>query len=192
MFIGHFGAGFYFKKAAPALSLGLIFLAVQFLDLLWPTLVLLNVEHVSINTGKGSVVPLTFTDYPYSHSMVMAMVWAFLFAIIYWLIKRKAGTAFILGIAVFSHWVLDLIVHLPDLPIYPGGSIKLGFGLWNYPVLTALLEGGIFLGGLFYYLRNTRARNTTGTVLIWVIVLLLIIFHLGNIFSPPPPSAKIS
>jgi hypothetical protein len=190
MFIGHYGAGLSFKKAAPALSLGLLFLAVQFLDLLWPTLVLLNIEHVQINTDKSYPVPLIFTDYPYSHSLLMALVWSALFFIVYWLLKRNLRNAFILGGAVFSHWVLDWIVHLPDLPLYPGNSPKLGLGLWQWPAATAVIEGLIFLSGLFLYLQTTTPKNKTGRVVFWVLMALLVISHIANLFSPPPSSVN--
>src|SRR5579859_2467277 len=119
MFIGHFGLGFGMKKATPTLSLGLIFIAVQFVDLLWPVLLLLDIEHVAI-TPQG-VTPLDFIDYPVTHSLLM---------VIFWVIKKNKRNAIILGLLVVSHWFIDLIVHLPDLPLYPGNSPKVGFGLW--------------------------------------------------------------
>jgi FtsH-binding integral membrane protein len=190
MFIGHYGAGLSFKKAAPPISLGLFFLAVQFLDLLWPTFLLLHIEHVQITSDKSQPIPLIFTDYPYSHSLLMALVWSALFFLLYWLARKNGRDALILGVAVFSHWVLDLIVHLPDLPLYPGSSLKLGLELWRYPVVTAILEGLIFFVGLFLYLKATKAKNRTGTVVLWVLVTLLVVSHIANLFSPPPPSVE--
>jgi FtsH-binding integral membrane protein len=190
MFIGHYGAGLSFKKAAQPVSLGFLFLAVQFLDLLWPTLVLLNVEHVQISTDKNSPVPLVFTDYPYSHSLAMALVWSVLFFVVYWLIKKDFRNAIIVGLAVLSHWILDLVVHLPDLPLYPGSSIKFGFELWRSPIATAIVEGLIFLVGLYFYLTTTRAKNRTGNIVFWVLISLLLISHIANLFSPPPPSVN--
>jgi FtsH-binding integral membrane protein len=190
MFIGHYGAGLSFKKAAPPISLGLFFLAVQFLDLLWPTFLLLHIEHVQITSDKSQPIPLIFTDYPYSHSLLMALVWSALFFLLYWLARKNGRDALILGVAVFSHWVLDLIVHLPDLPLYPGGSVKFGLELWRYPVVTAILEGLIFFVGLFLYLKATKAKNRTGTVVLWVLVTLLVVSHIANLFSPPPPSVE--
>jgi FtsH-binding integral membrane protein len=190
MFIGHYGAGLSFKKAAPPISLGLFFLAVQFLDLLWPTFLLLHIEHVQITSDKSQPIPLIFTDYPYSHSLLMALVWAVLFFLVYWLARKNGRDALILGVAVFSHWVLDLIVHLPDLPLFPGSSVKLGLELWRYPVVTAILEGLIFFVGLFLYLKATKAKNRTGTVVLWVLVTLLVVSHIANLFSPPPPSVE--
>lgn len=190
MFIGHYGAGLAFKKAAPPISLGLLFFAVQFLDLLWPTLVLLDIEQVQINTDPDYPVPLIFTDYPYSHSLLMALVWSALFFLLYWLIKKNLRHALILGLAVFSHWLLDLIVHMPDLPLYPGDAPKFGLELWRSPALTAVVEGLIFLVGLFLYLRTTQAKNKTGTVVFWILIALLVISHIANLFSPPPPSVN--
>jgi FtsH-binding integral membrane protein len=190
MFLGHYGAGLSFKKAAPPISLGLFFIAVQFLDLLWPTFLLLHIEHVQITTDKSQPIPLIFTDYPYSHSLLMALVWSALFLVVYWLARKNLRQAVILGLAVFSHWVLDLIVHLPDLPLYPGSSVKLGLELWRFPVVTATIEGFIFFVGLFFYLRSTKAKNRTGSIVLSVLVILLLVSHIANLFSPPPPSVE--
>ncbi|MBS1689686.1 MAG: hypothetical protein JSS96_13240, partial [Bacteroidetes bacterium] len=188
MFIGHFGVGFGAKKAATGVSLGLLFIAAQFLDLLWPTLLLLNAEHVAIAPGNTKSTPLNFYDYPISHSLLMVMVWAIVFGVIYWLIKKNIKYAVVLGICVVSHWALDLIVHRPDLPLYPGNSPFLGFGLWNYPMLTALLEGLIFVIGVGLYLQATKAKNGVGRFGLWVLILLLVVTHVANMFSPPPTS----
>jgi hypothetical protein len=188
MFIGHFGAGLGIKKAAPALSLGLIFIAVQFLDLLWPTLVLLNIEHVAINTNAHPKIPLIFTFYPYSHSCLMAVVWSLLFGGISYLITKNSRTAWILGLCVFSHWFLDLLVHVPDLPLYPGNAPKVGLGLWNVPALETIIEGALFIGGLLLYPRTTRPLNKKGSILLWILVALLVLSHIGNMMAPPPRS----
>jgi FtsH-binding integral membrane protein len=190
MFLGHYGAGLSFKKAAPPISLGLFFIAVQFLDLLWPTFLLLHIEHVQITANKSQPIPLIFTDYPYSHSLLMALLWSALFFVVYWLARKNLRQAVILGLAVFSHWVLDLIVHLPDLPLYPGSSVELGLELWRFPVVTAVIEGLIFFFGLFLYFKSTKAKNKTGSIVFWVLVILLLVSHIANLFSPPPPSVE--
>ncbi|HTM94087.1 MAG TPA: hypothetical protein VL095_16820 [Flavisolibacter sp.] len=190
MFIGHFGAGLAFKKAARPLSLGLLFLAAQFLDLLWPTLLLLNIEHVQISTDKNDVIPLLFTDYPYSHSLAMVLVWSALFFVVYWLFKRDVRGALILGLAVFSHWILDLIVHLPDLPLYPGNSPMVGLELWRWLLATVIVEGFIFVIGIVLYLKTTSPKNKTGVIVFWILITLLVVSYIANLFSPPPPSVK--
>jgi len=188
MFIGHYVAGLAAKRVAPV-SLGLLFLAVQFLDLLWPTFLLLNIEQATINPQPNATVPLLFTYYPYSHSLVKAIVWSLLFGVIYWFFKRNTRNAIILGLCVFSHWILDLIVHLPDLPLSLGNNApKAGLQLWNYPVVENIVEGAIFIIGLLLYLRSTKAKNKVGLYGFWGLVLLLILVHLANIFSPPPTS----
>lgn len=190
MFIGHYGVGLSLKKTARPLSLGLLFLAAQFLDLLWPTLLLLDVEHVQIITDKSQPIPLVFTDYPYSHSLAMVLVWSVLFFIVYWLFTKDVRNALILGFAVLSHWILDFIVHLPDLPLYPGNSPKVGLELWRSPVATAIFEGLIFVIGIILYLKATKAKNKTGVIVFWVLIGLLAVSHIANLFSPPPPSVN--
>ncbi len=189
MFIGHFGIGFGAKKYAPKLSLGTLFIAAQFLDLLWPTLLLLNVEHVEIN-AKNAKVPLNFTDYPISHSLLLVLLWSFLFAGLGWLIRKDARTAVILGVCVLSHWILDLIVHFPDLPLYPGNSTKFGFSLWGSVAGTAVVEGIIFILGLVWYLQSTRAKNAAGKWGIWLLAGLLVLAHVSSLFGPVPPTVK--
>lgn len=189
MFIGHFGLGFGAKKAASTISLGTYFIAVQFLDLLWPVLLLLDIEHAVIKPGTGHSQPIDFTDYPISHSLAMVIVWALLFGFVYWIIKKNIKAAVILGLCVISHWVLDLIVHLPDLPLYPGSdSPMLGFKLWNSFWGTLVVEGGIFITGLVLYMRSTTAKNNQGRIGLWLLVGLLLVSHAANIFGPPPPS----
>lgn len=189
MFIGHFGLGFGAKKAASSVSLGTFFIAAQFLDLLWPVLLLLNVEHAVIKPGTGHSQPIDFTDYPISHSLVMVIGWSLLFAFIYWLFKKNIKAALVLGLCVISHWLLDLIVHLPDLPLYPGNnSPRFGFELWNSFGGTLFVEGGIFITGLILYIRSTSAKNKQGSIGLWILVVLLLASHAANLFSPPPPS----
>src|SRR6187551_2761072 len=105
MFIGHFGVGMGAKKFAPRVSLGVLFIAAQFLDLLWPTFLLLDIEHVTIKK-EDHYQPLDFTDYPVSHSLVMVLLWSGAFAFVYWLIKKDRRTALLLGFLVLSHWLL--------------------------------------------------------------------------------------
>ena len=188
MFIGHFGIGFGAKKLAPAISLGFLFIAAQFLDLLWPTLLLLGVEHVKISPGITRFTPLDFVDYPVSHSLAMAIVWGILLGLITWLFIKKIKYSVIIFLCVVSHWLLDLIVHRPDLPILPGDSTRLGFGLWNYPVIATILEGIVFLGGVFLYYKATSAKNKIGKYGLIVLIAFLLISHIGNMIGPPPPS----
>ena len=120
MFIGHFAVALGAKKAAPKVSLGTLIMAAQFVDLLWPIFLLLGIEHVRINPGDTAYTPLDFYDYPVSHSLLTGIGWAIVFGAVYYAIRRSARNAWILAACVLSHWLLDLIVHRPDLPLVPG------------------------------------------------------------------------
>ncbi len=188
MFIGHFGVGFGAKAAAPRTSLGLLFLAAQFVDLLWPTLLLLGLEHVKIAPGATRVTPLDFIEYPISHSLLAVVVWSVLFAGVYYVIGKYRAGALVCGLAVLSHWVLDLLVHRPDLPLAPGGSARFGLGLWNSLPATLAVELAIFGLGVYLYWRTTKALDRTGSLAFWGLVVFLLLVFASNVLGPPPPS----
>ena len=190
MFIGHFGIGFGAKKYAPAISLGVLFIAAEFLDLLWPSLLLLDLEHVVISPGITKVMPYDFIDYPISHSLIMVVGWGFILALLAKFMFKNLKYSIIIFLCVISHWFLDLIVHRPDLPIIPGDSTLLGFGLWNYPFLTALIEGVIFIAGVFLYLKATSSKNNHGKYGLIVLVALFIVIQVGSMLGPPPPNVN--
>ncbi len=188
MFLGHFAVGLGAKKFAPAISLGTFFIAIQFLDLLWPTLLLLKIEHVVIRPELEGSKTLAFTDYPISHSLLLTIVWSLLVGGLYWLLKKDLKASIILAICVLSHWLLDFIVHFPDLPLYPGKSPLVGLGLWSSTVGTLVIEGAIFIIGIALYLNATVAKNNAGRIVFWVLIALLISTHLSSLFAPAPPS----
>lgn len=191
MFIGHFGLGFAAKKIRPEVSLATLFFASQFIDLLWPFLLMLGLEQVVIAPGLTPVTPLNFTFYPYSHSMVMVIFWSAVLGGSYWLIKRNSLGAFLISGLVFSHWILDLFVHLPDLPLFPGNSPKAGFGLWNSLVLSQFIEVTLFSVGVWLYSKTTRARNKTGQWSLAFLVLFFLMIQGMNLFSSPPPDVGL-
>jgi membrane-bound metal-dependent hydrolase YbcI (DUF457 family) len=188
MFLGHFAVGFGAKQLAPRASLGTLFLAAQFIDLLWPSLVLLGVERVRIAPGITAVVPLDFEHYPVSHSLFAVVGWALLFGTVYFLMRRDRRTSLVLGVAVLSHWLLDWLTHRPDLPLYPGGA-RVGLGLWQSLPATLLVELGLFAVGVTLYQRSTRAADRTGRWALWSLVTLLVVIYAGNLFGTPPPDA---
>ena len=159
MFIGHFGVALAAKKIAPRTSLGTLILAAQFLDFLWPAFLLLGIEHVRIVPGISVVSPLEFTDYPISHSLLMALVWAVLFGGTYYMLRGYARGAWVVAAAVLSHWVLDFIVHRPDLQLLPGVRLRVGLGLWNSFFASVAVETLFFGVGLWIYLSCTRGRD---------------------------------
>jgi len=188
MFLGHFAVGFGVKAVAPRVSLGTLFLAAQFIDLLWPVLVLLGVERVRIDPGATVVTPLDFEHYPVSHSLLAVVGWGVLLAGIYFLIARDRRGSMVIGLAVVSHWLLDFLVHRPDLPLYPGG-VRVGLGIWQSLPATLVMELGLFGVGIFLYRRATQARDAIGRWALWALVMLLVAIYAGNLSGPPPPSA---
>ncbi len=190
MFIGHMGVAFGAKKYVPAISLGIFFIATQFIDLLWPILLLLGLEKVAVDIGNTVVTPLNFISYPISHSLLAVIVWSILVGGLYYLFKKEKRAAVILGAVVLSHWVLDLITHRPDLEIIPGAGFMAGFGLWNSLIGTIVVEGTIFGLGVFFYWKSTIAKNRKGEYGFWGLVVFLILVYFMNIFGPPPDSVE--
>jgi len=189
MFIGHYGVGLAAKKPAKPVSLGTLFLAAQWLDLIWPIFILLGIEHVVIDPGNTKITPLEFTDYPYSHSLLFVLIWSILLGGIYFTIKKNKKNALIVGLLVLSHWVLDLIVHIPDLPIMPSGPY-VGFGLWNLPIIAVIIEAAIFAAGVILYVSLTSPKDKIGNYGFWSLMIFLAVVHIVNLTSPPPPDVK--
>jgi len=190
MFIGHFGVGFGAKPFAPRVSLGTLFLAAQFIDLLWPTLLLLGVEWVRIAPGATAVTPLIFEHYPVSHSLLAVVGWAVLIAGLYLYLRQDRRGAVVVGALVVSHWILDAIVHQPDLPVFPNGGLLVGFGAWSSLPLTLLIETTLFLVGAWLYVRRTVPIDAIGKWGLWSLIAFLFVIYAGNLFGGPPPSEE--
>ncbi|HXX31184.1 MAG TPA: hypothetical protein VEJ89_10750 [Myxococcaceae bacterium] len=188
MFIGHFAVGMAAKRVAPRTSLGTLFAAAQLLDLVWPALVLLGVERVRVDPGNTAFTPLDFESYPWTHSLLMTLVWAVGFGLAYRSRTGYARGAWTAGALVLSHWMLDALTHRPDLPLAPGGP-KVGLGLWNSVPATLIVEGTLFAVGVLLYATGTRARNRTGRVAFWTLVAVLVGLYVAA-RGPPPPSAR--
>jgi membrane-bound metal-dependent hydrolase YbcI (DUF457 family) len=190
MFIGHFALGLAAKKAVPDAPLPVLLTAPELPDLLWPIFLLTGTETVRIVPGSTRFTPLEFVSYPWSHSLLMTAVWGALFGGILWLATRRASIAAVVFGLVVSHWVLDWIVHRPDLPLTPWGRTKLGLGLWNAPPATLAIEGTMFAVGVALYARTTRPRDHVGRYAFWALVAFLIASYLGAAFGPPPPDVR--
>jgi hypothetical protein len=188
MFIGHFAVGLAAKRAAPRLSLGVLFAAGLFADVLWPVLVALGVERVAIVPGVTVMTPLDFISYPYSHSLALLIVWGVLFGLA---VRHKDPRAFVVVSAlVVSHWILDVVTHRPDMPLFPGGP-KVGLGLWNSVTGTVIVEMAMYLGGSWIYLNATRARDAAGRWGMLVLLSTLLLIYVGDAMSRvPPPSVN--
>lgn len=190
MFIGHFAVGFGLKRWIPQVSLGTLFLAAQFLDLLWPTLLLLGLETVAIRPGITTVTHLDFVSYPWSHSLLMALGWGFVVGGVAGWARRSTKTGVLLGLAVVSHWLLDALSHRPDLPLVPHGETLVGLELWRSLPATMVVEGALFVLGIGLYQATTIAKGRAGRWGFWGLVGLFVGIYLGNLFGPPPPDVS--
>jgi membrane-bound metal-dependent hydrolase YbcI (DUF457 family) len=190
MFIGHYAVALAAKKVAPKVSLGTLFLSAQLADLLWPAFLLVGLEHVRIDPGNTAFTPLDFYDYPITHSLIGAIAWSLICGSLYYIFRREIRNSFVLGLVVFSHWVLDFITHRPDLPLGIGSNIYFGLGLWNTIPGTIAVELLLFILGIMVYIRTTSANDRIGTYGFWSLLVILILIYFSNIFGPPPPSAR--
>lgn len=189
MFVGHYGPAFAIKALRPATPVWLLFIAVQLVDIAWAALVLLGIEKVRIVPGITASNPLDLYYMPYTHSLTAAVLWAVAAIVLCKLLPevRTWLAAAWIGLAAFSHWVLDWLVHKPDLPLYDD-TMKVGLGLWNYPVLALLLEALLLFGGMAMYLRRTRTRDAVGRLGPPVFGLLMLAIQCYVFLGPPPTS----
>ena len=191
MFVGHYGPSLAAKAINKTIPLWVLFLAVQWMDVCWTVLVLLGIEKVRIVPGITAANPLDLYYMPYSHSLPAAVLWSVAAAVVYGLLAKPGnGSApVIVGAAVFSHWILDLVVHRPDLALYDN-TLKVGLGLWNYPLASFLVESGVLLGGLYLYMRTTMPVTRGGRYAMVVFAAILVAVQGLSILGPPPPSVK--
>ena len=190
MFLGHFAVGIAAKRVAPKTSLGTLTLAALWLDALWPLGLLFGLERAEIAPNANPFLNLNFTSYPYTHSLVMTLVWAVLFAVVYAARTKYRTGAVVAGVLVLSHWVLDWVTHLPDLPLWPGGP-KVGLGLWTHPSATVLVEGFLFVFGVALYATMTRPKNLIGKAALWAYLIVLAMLYSADAHSPAPPNMTV-
>ena len=191
MFVGHYSVAFAARTERNKIPLWVLFVAVQFLDYIWATLVLLGIEKLRLIKGftAGSMLDSYF--HPYSHSLIAAIIWSSIAAVVYkplcsWLgYPYRKSSALIIGLAVFSHWILDLIAHPHDLAIYDN-KWKVGFGLWNYRDPEFALEIALLAGGIVLYLaRNVMPASRRKAVKVFGIALVVI--QIGDTYVPRTP-----
>ena len=194
MFVGHYGIAFAARGVEKCLPLWAYFLAVQWVDVLWTILVFFGVEQVHIQPGVNPSGPLVFDFYPYTHSLMAAFGWAAVaYALYRFVFTRRQGSQLVAGIlalCVASHWFLDLVVHLPDLPV-TDENLKVGLGLWYHPMLELAVELFLLFSGLAYYFVKSPEVTKTHRVTLVIFCLLMTAFQLVGSFGPPPGSVKM-
>ena len=182
MFIGHFAPAMVAATHPKAPGLGSLFVAGQLLDFGFFGLALAGIENFRITPGITRMVPLDLYDMPYTHSLLGSAIWAAAFALLIWLFTRNRTGALIGGAVVLSHWFLDLVVHAPDLTL-AGSPPKMGFALWNYPMIEMPLELAITFGALAFFVARTRPIAPSSKFALVLLVILLSVFQAVNWFG---------
>jgi hypothetical protein len=196
MFIGHYGVALALKKADPKLSLGTLFLGAQLVDILWGMFILLGWERARVDPGFTAASPFQFLYYPFSHSLVAGVFWAILAAAVFytWPTKdtshRRRGSL-VLGIVVLSHWFLDLVVHIPDLPLASDDSRKVGLGLWDSVAGTLIVEFSILAIGAWLYAHTKTKRHPLRTNRLVILVVVLAGLYAVSMVTPPPTNMTV-
>ena len=193
MFVGHYGVSYWVKSRDKRIPLWVLFLAVQIVDVFWAIFVLAGVEKVRIVPGITATNPLDLYYMPYTHSLLATAVWFGVgFAAYRWAgaARWENGRAALwVAVAVASHWVLDLIVHRADLPLYDD-AMKVGLGLWNLPAPAFLLEAALALGGIALYMRATSGATALARFGMPVFGVVMLAVQASVFFGPPPPSPE--
>ena len=190
MFIGHYGPAFGAKAALRMVPLWVLFVAVQWLDVCWSVLVLLGVEKLRIVPGFTQASPLDLYYMPFTHGLIGALLLsAVLGVVVAACYRARRGAVFaIVAACVFSHWLLDLVVHVPDLPLW-ADTMKVGFGLWHWAWISVPLEIATLLAGAWLYARYVPAQRG-GNAWLWVFVSAMSAVEIYNQFGPAPAEPK--
>jgi membrane-bound metal-dependent hydrolase YbcI (DUF457 family) len=189
MFIGHFGVALALKRLSPRASLAELVAATTWADILWTIFLLLGWEHVRISAGDTKWTPLDLYDYPWSHSLLLMVIWGFVLAAVYRTWRDDWAGTLAIGAGVVSHWLLDWTTHRADMPLYPYGP-KYGLGLWNSISATMVVEFVVFLTGVALYAWSTKPRDRWGRWGFRIYVVLLLVLFIGDRFSTPPESVS--
>jgi len=191
MFVGHYGPAFALKRYVPASSLFVLCIGVQLVDIAFAILVLAGIEEVRIVPGFTESNALDLVFIPYTHSLVAAVIWSVLGGVAAWLIagRTSARVGIAVGLAIASHWLLDLLMHRPDLPIY-GDSMKVGLGLWNHRWPALIAELASLYAGLALYATAERPRNAGGRTGLVVFAIALTGIQLFNLLVDPATTAR--
>lgn len=183
MFIGHFSLALTTKRIRPDMPLPMLFMAAQLADLIWPTLLLLGIERAEVShTG----IPLLFTFYPYSHSLACLMLWGLVLGAAWTWFSKSRSQGVVLFLVVVSHWFLDLLVHIPDLPLAPGLDMHAGLGLWRNRHVSLTLELLTLAAAVLIAKPYIASLSKGRRISLYVLLALLVLIQLADTFSPPP------
>lgn len=193
MFAGHLAAGLVLKKMERRINLGWLFFAALFHDFLLGILVLLGLEQIHVPANFAQTHYLTFT-FPYSHGLAASIIWSLLaFGITYvvlprWTAKERKQAGLAIALAVFSHFVLDWFVHIPEMPLLGENSPKVGLSLWNNLLLALTLEAGLVVVGLIFYLIMVKPKTNLARYGVAVLLVLITVLTVtGQLFAETPP-----
>jgi hypothetical protein len=190
MFVGHLAVAFTGKTASRDTSLVWFVAAANLVDLIWPLLLLAGVERVRVDPGNTAFTPLAFEWYPWTHSLLMGVIWGIALAVV----SRRFGVGWpaarLIAALVVSHWILDFVTHRPDLSIWPWPGGVYGLGLWRSIPATFAVEGLMWIAGPTLFLRVRRPLGIRGQLALWSFVLVTTLLWAISPFSPPPPSGR--
>ena len=193
MFIGHYAPALAARALPNAPGLAAGFVAVQLIDVGFMTLTLFDIEKWALNLSLPGLNPLDFYFMPYTHSLLATGIWGLVAGLLFALLvpsgKRLAGGTIVFALVV-SHWFLDLPVHRPDLGLIGDDPHKLGFSLWNWPLIAAPLELAIFGGAMAIYIGATRPKTWLGNVTPWIFVVVMVATQIFNWLGAPPASKE--
>jgi hypothetical protein len=192
MFVGHYGPAFAAKPVSKSIPLWLLFIAVQFMDVMWSLFVLLGIEKLRIVPGFTAANPLDLYYMPYSHGLLGSLVLAALLGgVSEYFIPQKGRTFLIVGACAFSHWLLDLVVHVPDLPLI-ADRMKVGFGLWRWRDISLAAELATLFAGLWAMRRYAPVADRSANIRLWALAGWLVLAQLFDTFGPQPTTPQIA
>ncbi len=193
MFIGHYGPAFAAKAVVKTVPLWVLFVAAQWVDFLWAAFVIAGVEKVRLVENFIGVNPLDLYFMPYTHGLPSAALLSlFIGGVAAVALKGdRMAIVLVVGVTAFSHWLLDWVVHAPDLPIV-FDEMKVGMALWAYPYASVPVEIALVLGGVWFYDRAAPSPTRAGTIALWLLGFAMAALQVQNTFfneHPKDPTA---
>jgi len=187
MGIGHLAASFALRSRFPRVPLYVLLVAGVLVDLFWGVAIVAGLEHAHVDPASPSSVPLVLDAAPFTHSLLACIGWGGLVAAAWGLVRHDRAGALVLGALVVSHWLLDWVSHVPEMPVLPSGPY-VGLGLWRSRAGSLVVEVSMLWIGLALYVRATTARDRIGTFGVLVVTLVLTAMGVATFLGPPPPS----